>query len=1740
MIHSSPVSLIASLKSRLSLPSNLRAAGISSSNTRELSLVRFAVCLWLGATTVAASGQLSPTMGAAPFQLRDTHKYDSINLYDLGVAVDIPVIDKPGLMPFKYDLVQESDAGIPLTGVYSQQTSVINSGYYTYFGGSPPELIGLTPISSILLVGNCVGQQTLSLSLSGTPTYTSYFTIVDSSGAQHIVWAQGSTLSNAIPFDVCAPSGGSATATGITLDWSGYTTTVTVNLATKVVSYTLYDTLHGFTTQNPNGNLYFTGTGPWSNTITITDANNNSVKETTTYPSAGGPGSQRTTTWTDATNSTVLTVTSSYWTQSCQSNCPWGYYPTSYTYYDANNNPQTYTVSYNLWAWAQGGLASNPTVTTPLPSQVLMPDRSAFQFNYQNLTNNTFTNGYITSMSTPLGENITYYEGLSRGYGNNYELQRTGADGTWVYTLDGPTMVHSPKGDTSYYYWWQANSAADLSYTGPPPPIPIVSLNVPTNKLLYAGEEYTGQGTLLSSQTFCYNSYFHNGQCGAPVSSQGCGVYYVGGNPTGDYYYCYPVITQDIYSYVPGKSSPSLLATTYDGVYERELEAKAYDFGATIPPSGSPITDTVYQWGAYNSGNGTCSAVSSSINDRVCTVQVKDGSGAIYTQTNNTYDTHGNQLSTSQLVSGSTYLTTSHAYNTNGTLKTSTDVNGTVATTTNNACNNTLPTNVLSGGLSVSLTWNCNTGGLTSVTDANGAVTQFSYSDPLWRLSSVTDALLNITSYSYGQGGSYVEASLPFNSGLSVLDTRNTMDTVGRIHVSQASQGPSGGSYDTTTYTYDSDGRLSFTSLPCVVTSWGAPCGGSSGALYSYDALNRATSASNTAQPTPGQVGMSYVQNDVLTALNPAPPGENAKQRQTEYDGLGRLSSICELTSVANGGGVCGQSTSQTGFWTRYRYDAAGRLIGVCQDTTQPLSVDCIQSPSAGQQTRTYTYDGLGRLTSETNPELGTTQYLWDAAPPICWNNVGWPTPGDLGARLDNAGNYICYGYDSLHRLSGGLTRPSGPCFGFVYDSATPPSGSGIVVQNTAGRMVEAYTNNDCAGTTHVVTDEWFGYSARGESTDVYELTPNSSGYYHTTASYWANGTLSVLSGVPGLSGWTFGPDGEGRPYSATYGSSAQWVKSATYYPSSPQTTITYGSGTTDTDVYSYDLNTGQMKSFQFTVGSAKTTLTGTLGLNPNGTLGTLGIVDQFNSTNSQNCSYTYDDLARLAGLDSKGYTIDCGSGGWQQTITLDPFGNISKSGSSSFAASYKLSNGTTNNQEQMVSNCAPQYDGRGNLIKDCSFPTPHTYTWDTYGNPSSLNGVSVTYDALGREVQIGTSAEVLYSPIGKLGLMKGQTAKTIRIPLPGGSTAELEDATGTVTHILHSDWLGSSRLSTTYLNRGLAYDTAYAPYGENYAAAGSSSTDLDFTGEFQDTTAGLYDFEDREYSPVQGRWISPDPAGLGAADTANPQSWNRYAYVKNNPLGGTDPNGEDDSGDSNSCDGFDACIDFSWSGDTGTITSTTYTSNGSLGSSTYNPWGNSMAFGVFTKNPILPQADRTMQVVTGIYAGGYAIAGGFVVGGALGLGTAARGLYLIYGAPFVTSMACAELCSGMSPWGSAPATSALAEAAESGGAPEVAVLGNKLDYILGKGTGLQHNIDRSESLLAQIRRIGLYDSPSTREYLREQLNQVLNNPSNVLKIQENGRRVRESLLMGPQGAVKLETIWEGNKLITVKIYGGG
>jgi RHS repeat-associated protein len=65
-------------------------------------------------------------------------------------------------------------------------------------------------------------------------------------------------------------------------------------------------------------------------------------------------------------------------------------------------------------------------------------------------------------------------------------------------------------------------------------------------------------------------------------------------------------------------------------------------------------------------------------------------------------------------------------------------------------------------------------------------------------------------------------------------------------------------------------------------------------------------------------------------------------------------------------------------------------------------------------------------------------------------------------------------------------------------------------------------------------------------------------------------------------------------------------------------------------------------------------------------------------------------------------------------------------------------------------------------------------------------------------------------------------------------------------------------------------------------------------SGKERDAESGLDYFGARYLSAAQGRWTSPDRP-FADQHPGNPQSWNLYVYVSNNPLNKIDPNGEAD-----------------------------------------------------------------------------------------------------------------------------------------------------------------------------------------------------------------------------------------------------
>jgi RHS repeat-associated protein len=111
-----------------------------------------------------------------------------------------------------------------------------------------------------------------------------------------------------------------------------------------------------------------------------------------------------------------------------------------------------------------------------------------------------------------------------------------------------------------------------------------------------------------------------------------------------------------------------------------------------------------------------------------------------------------------------------------------------------------------------------------------------------------------------------------------------------------------------------------------------------------------------------------------------------------------------------------------------------------------------------------------------------------------------------------------------------------------------------------------------------------------------------------------------------------------------------------------------------------------------------------------------------------------------------------------------------------------------------------------------------------------------------------------------------------------------------TTTHYYASDHLGSARME--FAGGGWpVWAEDYAPYGQEIAPQ-ATTNNFKFTSYERDQETGLDYAQARHYTSAFGRFMSPDPSGLSLADPTNPQSFNLYSYVMNNPLNNIDPTG--------------------------------------------------------------------------------------------------------------------------------------------------------------------------------------------------------------------------------------------------------
>jgi RHS repeat-associated protein len=136
-----------------------------------------------------------------------------------------------------------------------------------------------------------------------------------------------------------------------------------------------------------------------------------------------------------------------------------------------------------------------------------------------------------------------------------------------------------------------------------------------------------------------------------------------------------------------------------------------------------------------------------------------------------------------------------------------------------------------------------------------------------------------------------------------------------------------------------------------------------------------------------------------------------------------------------------------------------------------------------------------------------------------------------------------------------------------------------------------------------------------------------------------------------------------------------------------------------------------------------------------------------------------------------------------------------------------------------------------------------------------------------------------------------------------GGSAMRVD---GTLYYLL-SDHLGSNSLILDTAGNVVG-ETRYTAWGEERYSSGTVSTDYTYTGQYSNTDDfGLMYYKARWYDPQLGRFAQADSIVPGAG---NPISWDRYAYVKNNPIVFFDPTGHVNCADTPTYYGIQAaCI---------------------------------------------------------------------------------------------------------------------------------------------------------------------------------------------------------------------------------------
>ncbi len=555
-------------------------------------------------------------------------------------------------------------------------------------------------------------------------------------------------------------------------------------------------------------------------------------------------------------------------------------------------------------------------------------------------------------------------------------------------------------------------------------------------------------------------------------------------------------------------------------------------------------------------------------------------------------------------------------------------------------------------------------------------------------------------------------------------------------------------------------------------------------------------------------------------------------RRRETRDAFGRLVQVEEYTGTF---GACDTGGGSAYATTTYQYDVLGNLLVLTDAKGNRVERD---------------YDSLSRTKEMRDPDLGRWVYQYDPA-----DNLVQQTDARLKTiylRYDKLNRLVQKDYDTQKPLGAAnadvLYKYDEGAVDFLYARGkgrltTRKDAAGQVQfgYDAIGRVIRQIQT--AAGDTK---KHWFTYDGLDRLTSVMY-------YDNSVVGYAYNGPWlqRVYEGTANYAQYA-GYNALGQPGTVAYGdASNQVATSYTYEPATfrPKTLTTQkGSNTYQTLGYTYDL---------------------------------AGNVTAITDAPGGNQVFTYDELDRL--------TSATGPYG-DRSYTYDSIGNLTNNSAlGAYTYTFTVAGRVLPHAVSQAGPNAYTYDATGNLLTGAG----RSIQYDTENRPTTITAAAGTttfiYDGDGGRVKKtvspvgGTTTAVTYfsryTECDAGGCVKYIWAGDRRIAMKQASNGSLST--------YHTDRLGSTRVVTD--GQGNQQETVtYEPFGLT-TRTGTVNVPYKYTGQELDASTGLYYYKARYYDAALGRFIQPDKV---VSNPSNPQAWNRYSYVLNNPLKYSDPTG--------------------------------------------------------------------------------------------------------------------------------------------------------------------------------------------------------------------------------------------------------